>query len=244
VDIGSDPNPGPRLRIRAKTTYCIYALATIRSMPAAGVFRMYKGERFNSISHLIGAAAALAGTAGLVVTAAQLGDPWKIVSFSIYGVSLILLYLFSTLYHSLHYAGKTVFKKLDHLAIYLLIAGTYTPFTLVTLRGRGGWVIFGLIWGLAVLGIVLEVLVRKGLPIVSVVIYLAMGWLIIIALKPLLASLTTAGFIWLLMGGLFYSSGVVFYALGSATNHFHGIWHLFVMAGSLCHFITIFYYVA
>jgi hemolysin III len=105
-------------------------------------------------------------------------------------------------------------------------------------------VIFGLIWGLAVLGIVLEVLVRKGLPIVSVVIYLAMGWLIIIALKPLLASLTTAGFIWLLMGGLFYSSGVVFYALGSATNHFHGIWHLFVMAGSLCHFITIFYYVA
>ena len=205
---------------------------------------MYKGERFNSISHLIGAAAALAGTAGLVVTAAQQGDPWKIVSFSIYGVSLILLYLFSTLYHSLHHAGKTVFQKLDHLAIYLLIAGTYTPFTLVTLRGRWGWALFGLIWGLAVLGIVLEMFMRKGRRIVPVVIYLVMGWLLIIALKPLLASLTTAGFIWLLLGGLFYTSGVFFYALGNKVTYFHGIWHLFVIAGSLCHYVTIFRYVA
>ena len=205
---------------------------------------MYKGERFNSISHLVGAAAALAGTAGLVVTAAQQGDPWKIVSFSIYGASLVLLYLFSTLYHSLHHAGKTVFQKLDHLAIYLLIAGTYTPFTLVTLRGRWGWSLFGLVWGLAVLGMVLEVFLRKGRRIVPVVIYLAMGWLIIIALKPLLASLTIAGFTWLLLGGLSYTSGVFFYALGNRVACFHGIWHLFVMAGSLCHYITIFYYVA
>jgi hemolysin III len=205
---------------------------------------MYKGERFNSISHLIGAAAALAGVAGLIVIAAQQGDPWKVVSFSIYGASLILLYLFSTLYHSLHHAGKTVFQKLDHLAIYLLIAGTYTPFTLVTLRGRWGWVLFGLIWGLAVLGIVLEVFLRKGRRIVPVVIYLAMGWLIVIVLKPLLGSLTRAGFIWLLLGGLFYTLGVFFYAIGSKVNHFHGIWHLFVMAGSLCHYISIFYYVA
>ena len=205
---------------------------------------MYKGERFNSISHLVGAAAALAGTAGLVVTAAQQGNPWKIVSFSIYGASLVLLYLFSTLYHSLHHAGKTVFQKLDHLAIYLLIAGTYTPFTLVTLRGRWGWSLFGLVWGLAVLGMVLEVFLRKGRRIVPVVIYLAMGWLIIIALKPLLASLTIAGFTWLLLGGLSYTSGVFFYALGNRVACFHGIWHLFVMAGSLCHYITIFYYVA
>ncbi len=219
-------------------------MATIGLMPAAGAIHVYKGERLNSISHLIGAAAALAGTACLVVIAAQQGDPWKIVSFGIYGASLIFLYLFSTLYHSLHHAGKTVFQKLDHLAIYLLIAGTYTPFTLVTLRGRGGWAIFGLIWGLAVLGIVLEVFMRKGRRVVPVVIYLAMGWLIIIALKPLLASIATAGFIWLLLGGLFYSSGVFFYALGSAANYFHGIWHLFVMAGSLCHYITIFYFVA
>jgi len=205
---------------------------------------VYKGERFNSISHLIGAAAALAGTAWLVVTAAQQGNPWKVVSFSIYGASLILLYLFSTLYHSLHHAGKTVFQKFDHLAIYLLIAGTYTPFTLVTLRGRGGWALFGLIWGLAVLGIVLETFMRKSHRIVPVVIYLAMGWLIIIALKPLLVSLTTAGFIWLLLGGLFYTSGVVFYALSDKATYFHGIWHLFVMAGSLCHYVTIFRYVA
>jgi hemolysin III len=205
---------------------------------------VYTGERFNSISHLIGAAAALAGTAGLVVTAAQQGNPWKVVSFSIYGASLILLYLFSTLYHSLHHAGKTVFQKFDHLAIYLLIAGTYTPFTLVTLRGRLGWALFGLIWGLAVLGVVLEVFMRKGRRIVPVLIYLAMGWLIIIALKPLLVSLTTAGFIWLLLGGLFYTSGVFFYALSSKAAYFHGIWHLFVMAGSLCHYITILRYVA
>jgi hemolysin III len=205
---------------------------------------VYIGERFNSISHLIGAAAALAGTAGLVVTAAQQDNPWKVVSFSIYGASLILLYLFSTLYHSLRHAGKTVFQKFDHLAIYLLIAGTYTPFTLVTLRGRLGWALFGLIWGLAVLGIFLEVLLRKGRRIVPVVIYLAMGWLMVIALKPLLVSLTTAGFIWLLLGGLFYTSGVFFYALSNKATYFHGIWHLFVMAGSLCHYVTIFRYVA
>jgi hemolysin III len=208
------------------------------------VARVYKGERFNSISHLVGAAAALAGAAFLVVFAAQQGDPWKIVSFSIYGACLIMLYLFSTLYHSLHHAGKIVFQKLDHLAIYLLIAGTYTPFTLVTLRGRGGWILFGLIWGLAVLGIVLEVFIRKGRRIVPVVIYLTMGWLLIIALKPLLAFLTTAGFVWLLLGGLFYTSGVIFYALGNKVTHFHGIWHLFVMAGSLCHYVTILRYVA
>ena len=205
---------------------------------------MYPGERFNGISHLMGSVLALAGTVVLLVLAARQADPWKIVSFSIYGASLILLYLFSTLYHSLHHAGKTVFKKFDHLAIYLLIAGTYTPFTLVTLRGRWGWALFGLIWGLAVLGIVLEVLLRKGRRIVPVVIYLAMGWLMVIALKPVLVSLTTAGFIWLLLGGLFYTSGVFFYALSNKATYFHGIWHLFVMAGSLCHYVTIFRYVA
>jgi hemolysin III len=219
-------------------------LSKIDATHGPGVARVYQGERFNSISHLIGAAAALAGAAGLIVIAAQQGDPWKIVSFSIYGASLILLYLFSTLYHSLHYGGKTVFQRLDHLAIYLLIAGTYTPFTLVALRGRWGWALFGVIWGLAVLGIVLEVFTRKGRRIVPVVIYLAMGWLLIVALKPLLASLTTAGFIWLLSGGLFYTFGVFFYALGNKVTYFHGIWHVFVMAGSLCHYITIFYYVA
>lgn len=205
---------------------------------------MYHGERFNSISHLVGVTAAMAGTVCLIVIAAQQGDPWKVVSFSIYGASLILLYLFSTLYHSLPHTGKALFQKLDHLAIYLLIAGTYTPFALVTLRGPWGWLIFGLVWGLAVLGIVLEGLMPKGPRIDPVVIYLVMGWVIVIALKPLLHSLPTAGFIWLVSGGLFYTSGLYFYIRDEKVPHFHGIWHLFVIAGSLCHYVTIFCYVA
>jgi len=205
---------------------------------------MYHGERFNSISHLIGSAAALAGTAVLIVVAARQGDPWKVVSFSIYGVSLTLLYVFSTLYHSLTGRGKTVFRTLDHLAIYLLIAGTYTPFTLVTLRGAWGWSIFGVVWGLAVFGIVLDTLGTRGPRIVPVVIYLVMGWLIVMALKPLMARLPLSGGIWLLVGGLFYTLGVIFYALDKRVRHFHGIWHLFVIAGSLCHYVTIYGYVA
>jgi len=205
---------------------------------------MYHGERFNSISHLIGSAAALAGTAVLIVVAARQGDPWKVVSFSIYGVSLTLLYVFSTLYHSLTGRGKTVFRTLDHLAIYLLIAGTYTPFTLVTLRGAWGWSIFGVVWGLAVFGIVLDTLGTRGPRIVPVVIYLVMGWLIVMALKPLMARLPLSGGVWLLVGGLFYTLGVIFYALDKRVRHFHGIWHLFVIAGSLCHYVTIYGYVA
>jgi hemolysin III len=205
---------------------------------------MYRGERFNSISHLVGAAAAMAGTACLVVVAARQGDPWKIVSFSIYGASLIVLYLFSTLYHSLHDTGKTLFQKFDHLAIYLLIAGTYTPFALVTLRGTWGWLIFGMVWGLAVLGIVLEIAIRSGRRIVPIAIYLVMGWLIVLALKPLLRSLSTPGAVWLIAGGLFYTSGLYFYGRDKKVTHFHGIWHLFVLAGSLCHYVTIFCYVA
>ena len=205
---------------------------------------MYHGERFNSISHLIGSAAALAGTACLIVAAARQGDPWKLVSFSIYGVSLVLLYGFSTLYHSLPGRGKAVFRTLDHLAIYLLIAGTYTPFTLVTLKGPWGWSIFGVVWGLAVFGIVLDTLGTRGPRIVPMVIYLLMGWLVVIALKPLMANLPLTGGLWLLTGGLFYTTGIVFYALDKQVRHFHGIWHLFVIAGSLFHYITIFYYVA
>jgi hemolysin III len=205
---------------------------------------MYHGERFNSISHLIGSAAALAGTAFLVVTAARQGDPWKIVSFSIYGASLVLLYGFSTLYHSLSGRGKAVFRTLDHLAIYLLIAGTYTPFTLITLRGPWGWSIFGVVWGLAVFGMVLDTLGTRGPRIVPIVIYLLMGWMVVVALKPLMARLPLRGELWLLAGGLFYTTGIVFYALDKRVKHFHGIWHLFVMAGSLSHYATILHYVA
>jgi len=205
---------------------------------------MYKGERFNSISHLIGAVAALVGLVILVVLAASQGDLWKIISFSIYGVTLLFLYITSTLYHSLHGKAKNIFRKLDYHAIYLLIAGTYTPFTLVTLRGVWGWSIFGIIWGLAVLGIVLESLPQKGQRVLPVIIYLIMGWLILIALNPLLRALPLAGFVWLLLGGIFYTVGIVFYVLDQRVRHFHGIWHLFVLAGSIAHYFTVLFYVA
>lgn len=205
---------------------------------------MYKGEFFNSISHLVGAVAALIGLVIVVVVAARQGDPWKIVSFSIYGATLFLLYTFSTLYHSLRGRAKRIFRKLDHLSIYFLIAGTYTPFTLVTLRGDWGWTIFGIIWGLVIVGIVLESLPQQRSRIWSIVVYILMGWLILIALKPLLQALPTGGFIGLLLGGILYTGGLIFYALDTRVQHFHGIWHLFVLAGSVCHYLTIFFYVA
>lgn len=204
---------------------------------------MYKGEWFNSISHMIGAALALVGLMLLVVLAARQGDPWKIVSFSIYGTTLLLLYTFSALYHSSHGKAKKVFRKFDHLSIYLLIAGTYTPFSLITLRGGLGWSIFGAIWCLAILGIVLDSLPQKGRRVLPLIIYIFMGWFILIALKPLLRALPLMGFAWLLLGGVFYTIGVVFYALDERVRHFHGIWHLFVLAGSLSHYFTVLFYV-
>jgi hemolysin III len=203
---------------------------------------MYDGERFNSISHLFGAVAALAGGVVLVVYASMQGDPWKIVSFSIYGATLFLLYLFSVLYHSLRGEIKNLFRRLDHLAIYLLIAGTYTPFTLVTLNGVWGWWIFGAVWGLALVGMLLEFVPQKR-RILPVIIYLVMGWICLVALKPLLQAMPLAGFWWLLAGGLFYTVGIIFYALDKKLKHAHGIWHLFVLAGSVCHYFTVLLYV-
>lgn len=205
---------------------------------------MYKGERFNSISHIIGAAAALAGLVFLVVIAARQGDPWKIVSFSIYGGTLFLLYTFSSLYHSLHGKPKKIFQIFDHLSIYLLIAGTYTPFTLITFRGSWGWSIFGIIWSLAILGIITEILLKKGSRVIPIIIYITMGWLILIALKPMLNFLPLPGFALLLLGGVFYTVGIVFYVLDDKFRHFHGIWHLFVLTGSVCHYFTVLFYVA
>ena len=204
---------------------------------------MYPGERFNSISHLIGAALALAALVVLVVFASLQGDPWKIVSLSIYGATLFLLYALSTLYHSLHGRAKLVFQKLDHAAIYLLIAGSYTPFTLVTLRGPWGWALFGVVWTLAVIGIVIDCLHRNGPRLYQIIIYLLMGWVILIALYPLIQNLPTGGLVWLVIGGLCYTGGMVFYALDEKLNHAHGIWHLFVLAGSICHFLAILLYV-
>ena len=204
---------------------------------------MYHGERFNSISHLVGAALALAALVILVVFASLKGDPWKIVSFSIYGTTLFLLYTLSTLYHSLRGRIKDIFQKLDHVAIYFLIAGSYTPFTLVTLRGVWGWSLFGIVWGLAIVGIVIDGLHREGPRVYQMIIYLLMGWVVLVALYPLLQNLPTGGIIWLVVGGLLYTGGMVFYALDEKLKHAHGIWHLFVLAGSISHFITIFIYV-
>jgi len=205
---------------------------------------MYPGERFNSISHLIGATLALAALVVLVVFASLQGDPWKIVSFSIYGATLFLLYALSTLYHSLHGRAKLVFQKLDHAAIYLLIAGSYTPFTLVTLRGPWGWALFGVVWTLAGIGIVIDSLHRNGPRIYQIIIYLLMGWVILIALYPLIQNLPTGGLVWLVIGGLCYTGGMAFYGLDEKLNHAHGIWHLFVLAGSICHFLAILLYVS
>lgn len=204
---------------------------------------MNKSERFNSISHMIGAALALAGVVVLVVVASMDGDVRRTVAFSVYGTTLFLLYLISTLYHSLPGRAKRVFRILDHQAIYLLIAGSYTPFTLVTLNGYVGWWLFGALWGLAVLGIILDGIFQRGARIAPFIIYFVMGWLIVVVLKPLLASLPFIGFLWLLVGGIFYTSGIIFFALDTRYPWMHGVWHLFVLAGSISHYVAILVYV-
>jgi hemolysin III len=200
---------------------------------------MYKGERFNSISHLIGATLALAGVVVLLVMAAIDGGARRIVAFSVYGTTLFLLYLVSTLYHGLPGRAKHVFRILDHQAIYLLIAGTYTPFTLVTLNGVVGWWMFGAIWGMAVIGMLLDALPRRGARVAPFVIYFVMGWLVLVALDPLLAALPRPGFHWLLAGGILYTSGIVFFALDGRYPWAHGVWHLFVLGGSVSHYVAI-----
>jgi hemolysin III len=203
---------------------------------------MYQGERFNSISHLAGAALALAGVPVLIALGSVHGDAWQIVSFSLYGATLFILYLISTLYHSLRGRAKSVFQILDHQAIYLLIAGTYTPFCLVALRDNVGWWLFGAIWGLALCGIVLDAIHPGGKHVVPLIIYVVMGWMIVFALDPLLASIPTSGFDWLLAGGLLYTLGVVFFILDNWYPWAHGVWHLFVLAGSASHYFTILFY--
>ncbi len=197
---------------------------------------MYRGERFNGYTHLVGAVLALGGAVALVTFAALKGDPWRIVGFAIYGATLVLLYLTSTLYHSVRGRAKAVLRKLDHCTIYLLIAGTYTPFTLVTLRGPWGWSLFGAVWGLAALGIAQECWLARGARLTSLAIYLLMGWLALVALVPLLEALGWTGLAWLAAGGLAYTVGIVFYVFDERVPHFHGVWHLFVLAGSAIHY--------
>lgn len=204
---------------------------------------MYHGERFNAWTHLVGAALASVGAIWLLVLAALDGSPAKIVSVAIYGLSLILLYSISTLYHSLRGRAKVVMRKLDHLSIYLLIAGSYTPFCLATLAGAWGWTLFGIVWGLAVIGMLQEIKPRSEARVLSLVIYAVMGWVVLVAVKPLFAALGGAGFAWLLAGGICYTVGIVFFVFDDRFRHWHGIWHIFVMVGSLLHFIAILFYV-
>jgi hemolysin III len=199
-------------------------------------------EIFHGITHGIGAVLAIAGLGVLVVLAVQRGDAWRIVSFSIYGGSLILLYLASTLYHSFRDERlKRLFRHFDHLSIFLLIAGTYTPLTLISLRGAWGWMLFGLIWGVAVGGIVYEILFLGRHKWITVTIYLGMGWLAVVAIKPMLTMVPRGLFGWLLAGGLFYTGGVLFYVRKKMRYH-HVLWHFFVLFGNACHFLGFFFY--
>jgi hemolysin III len=204
---------------------------------------MYQGEKFNAWTHLIGAVLAAVGAVWLLVLASFTGDPWKIVGVAIYGVTLVLLYSISTVYHSIKGPSKRVLQKLDHLSIYLLIAGSYTPFCLITLRGPWGWTLFGIVWGLAVIGMLQEIKPRSEARVLSLIIYAVMGWIVLIAVKPLIATLGMTGFKWLAAGGVLYTVGIIFFANDSRFRHWHGIWHLFVMAGSLLHFVAILFYV-
>jgi hemolysin III len=209
---------------------------------------MKQGEKFNTVTHFLGTVLALPGIVYLVFLASETEDPWKICSVAIYGATLFSLYLSSTIYHGHNGQFKKLFQKLDHLSIYLLIAGTYTPYMLVTLHGAWGWSILGIVWGLAVVGIILDATPNKKTDkedrrIPQLVIYLLMGWLIVIPLNALSDNLHSNGVYLLALGGLLYTAGTVFYVLDYRMKHAHGIWHLFVVGGSISHYLSISTYV-
>ena len=214
----------------------------VRSRPV-GERRLSLGEEIaNSVTHGVGALASVAALPILVVVAVSRGDPWQVVGGAIFGATLIMLYVASTLYHALpHPRAKRVFRVLDHSAIYLLIAGTYTPFALGALRGPWGWALLGAVWTLAALGITAKATLGFRFPRLSTAVYVAMGWLALIAVQPLLARVGVAGLMWLLAGGLCYTAGVVFFAW-ERLRYGHMVWHLFVAAGSVCHFFAVLWY--
>ena len=205
-----------------------------------------RGEEIaNSISHGAGLIAALVGTPFLVMHAVRHGDAGSIAGSCIFAASMVLLYLASTLYHSLP-AGKAkrMFRIIEHSAIFLLIAGTYTPFTLGVLRGGWGWTLLGLVWGLALAGVILKIFDRMSHPIISTGLYLLMGWLIVIAADPMLVRVPLSGLLWLVAGGVAYTAGVAFFVTDARLRYGHFIWHLFVMAGTACHYFAVLWYSA
>lgn len=207
---------------------------------------MYYGEKFNSISHLVGAVLALMGFGALLTVGVQQHNPALTFSFAVFGFTLVLLYTMSTLYHSLHPPRlKRIFQKFDHVSIYLLIAGTYTPYTLVALGDNHGPIMLAFIWGLAILGLLLDLWLPRRIEWLQIPIYLVMGWVCTLEFSNLQAAIAPAGIVWLSIGGLAYTVGVVFYVMDDMgkLRHAHGIWHLFVLCGSISHFISIIAYV-
>lgn len=207
--------------------------------------RYYKPtQTLNTLTPALGFLLSLPGLVLLVAHAATNGNGWHLVSFTIYGITLVISYAAFTLYHifKFHERWGRVFKILDHSTIYLLIAGTYTPFTLVTLRGRWGWTLFATVWGVTALGLIFKIYFIHRFKIVAPLIYLFMGWLIIFAIEPAMELIPWPGLKLLLAGGLFYSFGLIFYAWKRLLFH-HAIWHLFVLAGSVCHYFAVYYYV-
>lgn len=215
---------------------------------------MYYGERLNSISHLVGAVFALFAFIALLSVSIHTGEPVVIVGFGVFGFTLVLLYTMSTLYHSFKPSKiKQLFKLFDHISIYLLIAGTYTPIMLVSMQGTAdGWKILSAAWSLALIGILSEIFLSgRTIKVVQIIIYLAMGWLCVLDIENLKAALPAMGYFWLLVGGITYTLGIIFYIIDkiklpnppSVMKHAHGIWHFFVIAGSLAHFIAVIGYV-
>ena len=196
-------------------------------------------EIFNSVSHGAGGMLAIAGTVVLIVIAALYSNAWGVVSSAIYGASMIILYTMSTLYHAItNKKAKSFFRIMDHNTIFILIAGTYTPYTLVPLRGSVGWTLFGIIWGAAIIGIVFNSISLEKAKKLSLVCYVAMGWAIIFAIKPMIASVTKTSLVFLLIGGIFYTAGIVFYAV-KKIRYFHSVWHLFTVGGTVFHYFSI-----
>jgi hemolysin III len=205
---------------------------------------MYSGERFNAVTHLVGSALAVIGTSVAVTLASIHGGTTRIAAVSVYGAMLIVLYLSSTLYHSLRGPAKKLFHVFDHCAIYLLIAGTYTPLTLTILRGTLGWTLFGVVWTLAAAGVAKDVFLHGRYRWISITLYVLMGWLVVFAFAPLKQVLPAPGITLLLAGGIVYTAGLTFFALSKKVAHMHGVWHLCVIGGSACHYFVVLRYVA
>ncbi|MCM2301904.1 MAG: hemolysin III family protein [Flavobacteriaceae bacterium] len=200
-------------------------------------------EKINVITHAVGIVISIAALVLLVMFASFYGNVWHIVSFSIYGASLIALYTASTIYHSIQDPKwRYRFNIVDHSAIYILIAGTYTPFALVTLNGTVGWVLFGVTWGIAAIGIIFKIFFTGRFDIISTIAYVAMGWIVIFAINPLMDNLPINGIFWLFLGGIFYTIGAIIYAIKRIKFN-HAIFHVFVLLGSISHFFAVFFYV-